>query len=67
MQQFEKQNYFVDISGSLKLKQEALAKHKSQFTDAEGIKTMVETWAKDAGKLAGYDYAEGIVRIDLRI
>jgi LmbE family N-acetylglucosaminyl deacetylase len=62
---FEKQNCFVDISGTFDLKLEGLFKHASQISDTEKIRSMLETRAAELGRQAGVQYAEGFVRIDV--
>lgn len=62
---FEKQNCFVDISGTFELKLEGLCKHVSQIPDTEKIRSMMENFAGRTGEKAGVKYAEGFVRIDV--
>lgn len=52
-------NVFQDISGTVKVKVEALLKHESQFKDRALIEFIVGVYATLYGKLAGLDYAEG--------
>lgn len=61
----QKTNCFIDISDTIDLKVEALKKHASQFEVAEAAK-MIRTWAVEAGKQVGFDYAETFYRITLR-
>lgn len=78
---FSKANYFVDISGTIDKKLEALACHKSQFTDIKKFTEMIREMNKMVGQKARLastndsesrrakpkvDYAEGFVRITLR-
>jgi LmbE family N-acetylglucosaminyl deacetylase len=62
---FEKQNCFVDISGTYEMKLDGLFQHVSQIPDTEKIRSMLEARAAEAGKQAGVKYAEGFVRIDV--
>ncbi|HUC87982.1 MAG TPA: PIG-L deacetylase family protein [Candidatus Binatia bacterium] len=61
---FDKQNFYVDISKSLDAKLKALAEHKSQIPDWNAAETRVHNWAELVGGKAGVTYAEGFVRID---
>ncbi len=65
---FSKANYFVDISGSIDKKLEALACHKSQFNDIQKFTEMIRGMNKMVGQKAKpkMEYAEGFVRITLR-
>ncbi len=47
---------WVDITGQIELKLEALRKHASQFD--EDPTSMVREWAAEAGKAKGMEYAE---------
>jgi len=57
-------NYFVDISDTIDKKIEAIKTHVSQFGDDPDL-----SWAKAIatadGAKAGFEYAEGFVRIDI--
>lgn len=68
MTNFSKANYFVDISGTIDKKIEAISAHQSQFKDiekfAEKIKLMSQMIGQKAKPVA--KYAEGFVRITLR-
>jgi LmbE family N-acetylglucosaminyl deacetylase len=61
----DKQNCFVDISGTLELKLTALGKHASQLSDPDKTFAMLRSRAAELGKQVGFDYAENFVRIDL--
>lgn len=61
----QRANYFVDISDTIDLKVEALKKHESQFEVTEAAK-MIRSWAAEAGKQVGFDYAESYYRITLK-
>lgn len=62
---FERQNFVVDITGTLAQKVSALALHASQISDMEAERAKVTEWAEAAGKAAGYRYAEAFMRIDI--
>src|SRR6185369_4911730 len=64
---FEKPNYYVDIADTLQTKLDALCTHASQISDPEGASALVRSWAEAAGNTAGVRYAEGFVRIDIRL
>jgi LmbE family N-acetylglucosaminyl deacetylase len=61
---FDKQNFYVDISESLDTKLKALAEHKSQIPDWKAAETRVRNWAELVGGKAGVPHAEGFIRID---
>jgi LmbE family N-acetylglucosaminyl deacetylase len=61
---FERQNYYINITTTLDLKVKALHKHTSQVP--EGVSEMLEKRAADTGQKAGFQYAEGFVRVDIR-
>lgn len=63
---FERQNFAVDISDSLDKKLLALQAHESQMPDFGQTKAMVTRWAEQTGREFGYRYAEGFMRIDVR-
>lgn len=63
---FDKQNFFVDISDTFDLKIKALAAHKSQVPDINQTKVWLKQVAKMQGGRAGFDLAEGFLRLDLR-
>lgn len=58
-------NYVVDISDTIELKFQALAKHVSQVPDIEKIKERFSMRASSLGKSFGVPYAEAFVRVDL--
>ncbi len=64
---FDKQNYAVDISDEIETKIKALAAHASQIPDMESRGEMVRQWAARAGRLHGCAYAEGFLRLDIPI
>jgi LmbE family N-acetylglucosaminyl deacetylase len=59
-------NFTVDITDTLNQKLDALAAHASQMSNIEETHLLVRDWAKQAGRLAGYDYAESFLRIDIQ-
>lgn len=61
---FEKANYYVDITDVFERKCQALAAHKSQQMDGQA-QEIIKEFANEAGKKIGTDYAEGFVRIDI--
>jgi LmbE family N-acetylglucosaminyl deacetylase len=57
---------WVDVSGTVELKGQAVACHRSQFPDgAEWASTAVRLSAEDAGRRAGVPFAEGFRRLQL--
>jgi LmbE family N-acetylglucosaminyl deacetylase len=57
---------WVDISGTVELKGQAVACHRSQFPDGgEWASTAVRLSAEDAGRRAGVPFAEGFRRLQL--
>lgn len=62
---FEKNDYCVDITGTIEQKMAALAAHKSQLTDIPAVQKRMKDLARKLGKEPGYDYAECFVRIDI--
>jgi len=63
---FCEHNYFEDISAFMDIKLEALAAHSSQIPDWQAAKELVCSMGKKAGAMAGCDFAEAFVRIDVR-
>lgn len=63
---FEKQNWFEDITDTVDTKMDALAVHESQMSDISSTQKMMRNVAKEQGKQCGYDYAEGFMRIEVR-
>lgn len=65
---FSKADYFVDISQTIDKKLEALACHKSQFSDIKKFTQMIREMNKRAGQKAKpkVGYAEGFIKITLR-
>lgn len=63
---FDKQNFYVDITSTIDLKLKAIYAHASQVTDKDTTHEWVLSMASQIGHLAGYQYAEGFMRIDLK-
>lgn len=63
---FDKQNFFVDITTTLPTKLEALAAHASQMPDMQYVHDLVTDIAEKAGAQIGVKYAEGFLRIDIK-
>jgi LmbE family N-acetylglucosaminyl deacetylase len=59
----EAPDVFVDISGYLEQKADALLSHVSQFPDPAGRRERVGAGAAETGKAAGLPYGEGFRRI----
>jgi LmbE family N-acetylglucosaminyl deacetylase len=62
---FDKQNYFVDVSDTIEKKMQALASHISQMHDLERTRGWMRDMAAQAGRHVGAQYAEGFMRIDV--
>lgn len=62
---FNRQNFFVDITATIDTKLRALAAHASQIPDMSGAEAMLRRSAAQAGARIGAGYAEGFVRLDL--
>lgn len=54
---------YFDVTKNFLTKIKAIKAHKSQV--GEGTPKMIKDWSAKRGKLAGYKYAEGFVKIDL--
>jgi LmbE family N-acetylglucosaminyl deacetylase len=63
---FEKSNYYVDTTDTFELKVQALKAHKSQIKDIDEVRAWTKLMAQTIGSQAGYNLAEGFIRIDLR-
>lgn len=63
---FNKANYFIDISMVIDKKIAAISCHQSQFGDMEKFGERVKEMSKLTGQKASMEYAEGFVRITLR-
>jgi LmbE family N-acetylglucosaminyl deacetylase len=62
---FNTANFYVDTAKTFPKKIAALKAHASQIGDIEQIGERMQQWGRMAGEKAGYDLAEGFVRIDL--
>lgn len=62
---FDKSNYYIDVSEVIEKKWQALKAHASQIRDFESTKERLVGFAKSAGAKAGVNFAEGFVRLDL--
>jgi len=62
---FDRQNYYVDVTETLDLKWQAIKAHISQVKDFEQIQQNFMKFAELSGKKAGYKYAEGFMRLDV--
>lgn len=61
----EEPDVYVDITESIDLKIQSLAKHESQIGDIETFQVLIRNLAKQAGEKAGVRYAEGFRRLSL--
>jgi LmbE family N-acetylglucosaminyl deacetylase len=50
----------VDIAGAMDRKLEALAEHRSQISDADGLAARIREWAAEEGAPIGSDAAEAL-------
>jgi LmbE family N-acetylglucosaminyl deacetylase len=64
---FDQQNFYVDITAVIDTKLKALAAHASQLGEAEATLAMVRNLAEKQGAHAGVKYAESFVRLDLSL
>ncbi len=64
---FDTQNYILDISETIDLKIQALKAHTSQIEDIQQTAIWIKQNSANIGKNHGYQYAEGFIRIDLRV
>ncbi|MEK7450610.1 MAG: PIG-L deacetylase family protein [Patescibacteria group bacterium] len=62
---FEKADYFVDITKTIDKKIKALSCHKSQFDDFKKVEKMIRERSKMQGKKVGYKFAETFLRLNL--
>lgn len=62
---FEKQNFYVDISEQIETKIRALGAHASQLPDPEAAFEMVRRRAASFGGFVGGQYAESFIRLDI--
>jgi LmbE family N-acetylglucosaminyl deacetylase len=61
----ENANFFVDVTETFDAKLKALSLHKSQVGDMQYVTKRMTERARAVGKLAGCQYAEGFVRLQL--
>ena len=64
MSNTHKPNVWVDITGTIGTKIEALRQHKSQMGDWDPAE-MIRSWAAETGKEKGLAYAEAFRRMTL--
>jgi len=62
---FDQQNYYIDVSNTLDKKFMALRAHASQIKDFDSVKERFTMMAKQTGNSAGYTLAEGFMRLDM--
>lgn len=63
---FERSNFAIDVTDTIKLKFDALAKHQSQVPkDLSALRRRFMAFAAAAGQAYGYRYAESFIRIDI--
>ena len=64
----EESDTYLDITNSIDLKIEALQRHKSQLSGLSSEETTgwLRNWNREAGKIAGFEYAEGYRKIQFR-
>lgn len=65
MTNFNGANYYVDITKTFSKKVAALKAHASQIQHIEAVAERMKEWAGMTGKKAGYDLAEGFIRVDI--
>jgi LmbE family N-acetylglucosaminyl deacetylase len=63
---FQKQNFFVDITDTFETKLAAIEAHSSQIPDIQNMCEWMRQFAEKSGETAGYSLAEGFLRIDVR-
>jgi LmbE family N-acetylglucosaminyl deacetylase len=62
---FDKQDFFINIADTMDAKIAALAAHASQMPDMAGVEARIRDMASKLGGKAASTYAEGFVRIDI--
>lgn len=62
---FDKHNFYVDISKFIDIKLKALAEHKSQIADWDAVEKRLRNMLEQNGGKAGLTYAEAFIRLDL--
>ncbi len=56
----ERADAWVDVSGTLQRKLDALAEHRSQITDPDGLAERIRAWAAEEGDTIGVEAAESL-------
>jgi LmbE family N-acetylglucosaminyl deacetylase len=56
----ERPDVWVDISATLDRKLAALAEHRSQISDFDGLSSRIRAWAKEEGEAIGAEAAEAL-------
>lgn len=62
---FEKADFFIDITKTIDKKIKALACHKSQFDDFKKVEKMIRERSRMQGKEKDYKFAESFIRLKL--
>jgi LmbE family N-acetylglucosaminyl deacetylase len=62
----EEADHFVDVTGVIDRKIEAVLRHRSQFQDLGDVAQWIRERASQVGEMAGYQYAERFRRIRSR-
>jgi len=63
---FDRNEYYVDISETIEQKMAAIAAHESQLSGMATTQAELKKRAHELGEYRGYEYAECFVRIDVR-
>lgn len=62
---YDRANFYIDITDTIDTKIDALAAHSSQFPDMPATERLVREHAADDGVQAGVKYAEAFIRLDI--
>lgn len=62
---YDKANFYVDITDTMDKKIQALGAHVSQFQDADAIEQIVRKHAENAGREYNCQYAEAYIKLDI--
>lgn len=62
---YDKANFYVDISKYIDKKIAALRLHESQFPDIANLEKIVRTYARDCGEECHTPYAEAFIRLNI--
>jgi LmbE family N-acetylglucosaminyl deacetylase len=62
---FDRHNFYVDISSTIDTKLRALAMHSSQIPNMAEAEKWVKLMATRIGKGAGLSFAEAFIRLDI--